>query len=286
MHAGLGLALAERIVTRLTPYSSAREFRSAAASFLSACDAHSQEGYAGAAYESLGLVARTWHPQLVAGIDAALHDLDPGIAGYFWHGAGRALYFLPTYIIPGLVSPWRGADREAPGELAHENLYAGLAWATTLVNIRHPQIMAHLLEVRGNALARSRGFANGVASAIVVGIDTTPDDPYVLSFAAYDGNGPKGAAAGLWDRIVRPAVRGALQRYHPLLLRARRLDAVFRDDDLEAIASRLERGETVPPVRSPVHPEREREAVGGGGERPGLYPASGAAAGSRGDRRQ
>lgn len=285
MHAGLGLALAERTVPQLTPFSSSAEFHRAAARFVSACDAHSREGYVGAAYESLGLVVRTWHPRLISGMDAALIDLDPGLASYFWHGAGRALYFLPTYIVPGLLSPWRGADREAPHELAHQNLYAGLAWATTLVNVRHPQIMAHLLEVRGDALARSRGFVNGVASAIVAGIDTTPGDPYIVAFAASDAAGLRARATDLWNRMVRRAAITALERYHPLLARARRLDLVFRCADLEAIASRLERGDAVPPATSRIHPQQDDEALGGGGERPGLYPASGAPARREGDRR-
>ena len=87
------------------------------------------------------------------------------------------------YIVPGLLSPWRAADDEAPDEVARQNLYAGLAWATTLVNLRQPEILAQWLHARGERLWRSRGFLNGLASVIVVALDTTPGDPYVLSFA-------------------------------------------------------------------------------------------------------
>ncbi len=282
MHAGLGLALAERLAPQLTPWSSAAEFCDVATQFIAACDAHSREGYVGAAYESLGLVVRTWHPRLVRKMDAALLAIDPGIAAYFWHGAGRALYFLPAYIVPGVLSPWRGADREAPHDLAHENLYAGLAWATTLVNLRQPDIMAGLLEVRGEALARSRGFSNGIASAIVVGIDTTPGDEYVLAFAAYDAATRRGSAADRWDAIVRHAATAAIRRYHPLLSKAGRLDFVFRHADLDALVSRLERGEAVAPVHSPIPSQGPVLNVATGATRPGVYPASAVRSGGTG----
>jgi hypothetical protein len=279
MHAGLGLALAERMVPQLTPFSPAGDFRRASARFVAACQAHSRQGYVGAAYESLGLVVRTWHPLLVPRLEAALLDLDPGVAGFFWHGAGRALYFLPAYIVPGLLSPWRAADREAPHDLAHRNLHAGLAWATTLVNIRHPQVMIHLLEVRGDALVRSAGFVNGIASAIVVGIDTTPDDPFVLAFAGYDPAAARPRARDLWNTAVRPAVLAAIERYHPLLSRGSHLDLVFRYGDLERIASRLERGEALEPTGTPSRAPAPAPPVRPAAPPPGLYPAAGRAGG-------
>jgi len=274
MHAGLGLALAERIAPELTPYSSAAAFRDAASRFASACRAHAREGYVGAAYESLGLVVRTWHPQLVPGLDATLRELDEGLVRYFWHGAGRALYFLPNYIIPGVLSPWRAAEREAPHETARENLYAGLAWATTLVNMRHPQVMAQLLSVRGETLARAAGFVNGLASAIVVRIDTTPADPYILAFARYDAAQTRAGAVDLWNRFVRPAVRAARSRYHPLLSSAGRLDLVFRYANLDDVAARLERGEPMPSGTSQAVRPGGDESIGGGSARAGLDPAS------------
>jgi hypothetical protein len=242
MHAGLGLALAERALKPLTPCSEATEFRHALARFAEACHMHSRDGYVGAACESLGLVTRTWHPQLMRTIDRILPEVDPVVAGYFWHGAGRALYFLPSYIIPGLLSPWRAADREAPHECAHQNLYAGLAWATTLVNIRQPQIMTHLLRVRGDLL-RSSGFVNGIASAIVVAIDTTPRDLQVLAFASYEPTGSDERLRHAWNAVIRPTVTAALGRYHPILRQHRRLDLVFCYCDLESAVRRLERGE-------------------------------------------
>lgn len=266
MHAGLGLALAERMLPPLTPCSPAREFREVLAAYISACDAHGRPGYVGAAYESLGLVARTWHSLLMTGIDAALLEMDEGIDAYFWHGAGRALYFLPTYIVP-VLSPWRAADREAPHELAHRNLYAGLAWASTLVNIRQPRVLAGLLRTRGDELQRSNAFANGVASALVVAMDITPDDPFVIAFARYVPDESSGAARA-WHAVVAPAAQAALNWYHPVLRSHNALDVVFRYADLTDLTTWLLRGD------APLSPPSMRHAGSAALRCPAIQPSA------------
>ena len=242
LHAGLGLALAERALAGLAPCSSPAAFRAALTTFVDACRTHGREGYRGAAYESLGLVTRTWHPQLVAPIDRILPEIDTALREYFWHGAGRALYFLPPYIAPGLLSPWRAADDEAPDDIARQNLYAGLAWATTLVNLRQPEIMAQWLRMRGERLWRSRAFLNGVASVIVVALDTTPGDPYVLAFAGYQPD-VEDHIGDVWRAVIAPAVSKAVEWYQPVLSRHERLEVVFRACDLDEAVCRIERGE-------------------------------------------
>ena len=74
-------------------------------------------GYAGAAIESLGLATRTLYPNLIAMIDREIPAVDPSIHGYFWHGAGRAMYFDPMNMLPSVNAPWRAIRRlheEAP----------------------------------------------------------------------------------------------------------------------------------------------------------------------------
>jgi hypothetical protein len=242
LHAGLGLALAERTLAGLAPSSPAAAFRTALQSFVEACRTHGRDGYRGAAYESLGLVTRTWHPQLVRPIDRILPEIDSALRGYFWHGAGRALYFLPPYIVPGLFSAWRAADDEAPDEVARQNLYAGLGWATTIVNLRQPEILAQWLHARGERLWRSRGFLNGVASVIVVALDTTPGDPHVLTFARYRP-AVDDRIRDVWEAAIEPAVRKAIEWYQPVLRRHERLEVVFRFHDLDEAVGRIERGE-------------------------------------------
>ena len=87
--------------------------------------------------------------------------------------------------LPELLSAWTAADEEPPHEIGRRNAVAGLAWATTLVNMRQPEIMLHLLRQRGEQLARTDAFSNGVASACIVGWDITPGDVYIKSFCQY-----------------------------------------------------------------------------------------------------
>ena len=79
-------------------------FRSA--HFVQLCRDNSRPGYEGAAYESLGLVARFWNSPLVPVVDRVLCKIAPEVLGYFWHGVGRSLNFLPLYAVPGVLSPW------------------------------------------------------------------------------------------------------------------------------------------------------------------------------------
>lgn len=269
MHAGLGLALAERLLPRLTPWASDRQFDGVIGEFIELCNAHGRAGYCGCAYESLGLVARTWHPRLLPGTDAALLRISETVAAHFWHGAGRALYFLPAYIVPAL-SPWAAVDREAPHELARLNLYAGLAWASTLVNIRQPRILAELLRARGAQFQHGDAFANGVASALIVGIDVTPDDPYIEAFVRYAPEDPD--VASVWNHVIAPAARLAVGEYHPILRELQALESVFRYVDLAAEVGRLQH--TDRPRAAPGDVLRGHRDVPPPAPRPGLYPSS------------
>jgi hypothetical protein len=241
MHAGLGLALAEVMLPRLTPCSPDARARDVAGAFIEACGANARPGYAGAAYEALGLVARMRYPRVMAVVDRALMATNEEVARYFWHGVGRGLYFHPAYIVPGLLSPWIGVELDAPHELARLNMHAGLAWAWTQVNIRHPEIVAQLLRVRGDRLRSSDAFSNGVASAIVVRLDVTGRQGYVAAFAEYSPHRGGASAADQWDELVRPAVRAAMDRYHPVLKARNRLDCVFRYERLDDLTERLAR---------------------------------------------
>ena len=83
-------------------------------------------------------------------VDRGLSAIDPDIVGYFWHGVGRGLYFLPINALPCSSSTWRAvemAHEEAPHTLGRLNALGGLAWAVTLVNIRHPAILEAFLNV-------------------------------------------------------------------------------------------------------------------------------------------
>jgi hypothetical protein len=227
MHAGLGLAFAERLLKTVTPYSPPEELRRVVGAFLTLCRENAREGYVGAAYESLGLVARTWHAQMMGALDHTLRESAPEVAGYFWHGAGRALYFLPLHFVPGLPSAWRAAATEAPHELARLNLIAGLTWATTLVNLRQPEILAALLRLRGDELSSDGAFTNGLMSALMMGYDITPGDVYIREFCRYRPAQADAALAATWRALVADPCVVALERLYPALKQQHRLGELF-----------------------------------------------------------
>ena len=95
------------------------------------------------------LVTRTWYVQMVGMIYDHLKGLEAPASEFFWHGAGRAMYFSPMYMLPGL-SPWNAAEQEPPNETARRNARAGVAWAFTIVNVRQPEIAANFLHQRAD----------------------------------------------------------------------------------------------------------------------------------------
>jgi hypothetical protein len=242
MHAGIGLGFAQQLMNTITPYSHADEIRRVVGEFVTLVDDNSRRGYEGAAYESLGLVTRFWHSQMVGVVEPHLREVAPRAVGYFWHGVGRSLYFLPLYFVPGLLSPWLAVEREAPHELALLNMIAGLTWATTIVNVRQPEILENLLRNQGEQVARTPAFTNGVMSTLIMGIDITPGDVYITRFLEHRPDPSDRRVTELWEALVRRPGREAVYRIHPVLQQHERLGEVFQyHPSLEDFAARLER---------------------------------------------
>jgi len=240
MHAGMGLAFGSQLMDTITPYSPASEIRAVLQEYVTLVKDNSRKGYEGAAYESLGLVTRFWHSQMVNIVDQHMQDVEPGAVGYFWHGVGRALYFFPTYFVPGLLSPWIAVEQEPPYELAKLNMIAGLAWATTVVDVRQPQILETFLEYYGDIVSKTPAFTNGVMSTLIMGSDITPDDYYIRQFLAHKPAHPQ--ATELWNKLVGYPANDAVHRIYPVLKKHHRLGEVFRYQDLSELVGRLEGG--------------------------------------------
>jgi hypothetical protein len=80
LHAGAGLAFAERLLDGLGARPAETALAAAVDGVVDLCQANSRRGFVGAAYESCGLVARTFHPHLVQRIGTLLRRRDPAIA--------------------------------------------------------------------------------------------------------------------------------------------------------------------------------------------------------------
>src|SRR5262249_7535839 len=113
LHAGIGMSFAKHVLKRLEPTTPDGEVRSAIAEFVSLCRNSSRDGYAGAALESLGLATRTLYPSVLLLLDQHIPSVEPDLQGYFWHGAGRAMYFEPMNMLPSVNAPWRAIRRLA-----------------------------------------------------------------------------------------------------------------------------------------------------------------------------
>jgi len=206
----MGLSLAQRA---LATVGSDGDVQEALGRFVELCDDNSRDGFVGAAYEALGLVARNLYPQMVEAIDRRLAARDDDLGAHFWHGVGRAVYFAPTNFLPGRCSRRRIAEalaREPPHPLAARNAVAGLAWAMALVNIRHPEILQAFLGRFVPGALDADAFADGVSSAIVIWHRAAPDDPDLEAFCRHrPASDP--ATAALWNEVVSEPCARALR---------------------------------------------------------------------------
>jgi hypothetical protein len=242
LHTGMGLALADRLLATVRAQPPDATIDLVLQQFIALCQRNARVGYMRAVIEALGLVTRLRCPQLVPTIDRQLSVIDPDIVGYFWHGVGRGLYFLPLNAVPCASSSWRAAEMaqsEAPHALGRLNALAGLVWAVTLVNIRHPEILEAFLKQHGNAFSANDAFANGVSSALMIWYDMQGDDPYLQAFCDYQSDATAPGLVQLWNSQVRGPCQEALQSYYGVLKAQHGLDEVFRYQPLSVLVDRL-----------------------------------------------
>ncbi len=210
VHLGLGMALAEHLFTDLEP-DDEDSMELTLYRFAVLCRSHSQPGHEEAARESLGLVLRCFFPDLVPMADRVLsrRDDDEGrrVRDFFWHGVGRAVYFLPLHLLPGygnIETALRLVEQEAPAGAALDSGRAGVAYAATLVNLGRPEVLERFVHRRPEAV--DRAFVEGVVSAAVLRRRTTPDAPELDVFLAHR---PSGDPAR-WQKLILDPVRAAL----------------------------------------------------------------------------
>ena len=238
LHAGMGLAFASRLLDTLSlDAPSVTQTRAILQQFVSLCQDNARPGYVGAAIESLGLVTRDFYPELLEVVNQQFVEVGPELAGFFWHGVGRALYFSREYFLPVLSTVWEGIDEEVQNCPDRESAMAGLAWAVTLVNMRQPAVMEHVLRSQTRRSPQAHGFTNGVVSTIIMRQDTTPNATFISEFCRHRAADRQMAA--IWDARITKSCTVALQKYYPALKEHQALDQVFRYQDLATLISSL-----------------------------------------------
>ena len=238
LHAGMGLSLANRLLKTIKAPGSDSEIRSVIKKFIELCQHNSRSGYVEVAYEALGLVTRNLYSHLVQVVDRQLHEIDEKLAGYFWHGVGRAIYFAPTNFLPFNNSPWRAvemAQREPPHEVGRLNALVGLVWALTLVNIYQPKILETLLRRHGRELSQQDALANGVSSAVIIWLDSTGDHSCLDALFQHR---PDSDLNRLWTEQVLQPGQNALQRFYPVIKKQNWLGEVFQYQSLPELIAR------------------------------------------------
>ncbi|MEX1129034.1 MAG: hypothetical protein WD227_16240 [Vicinamibacterales bacterium] len=228
LHAGIGMSFAKAILKTLDTTSTPDVVRAAVERFVSLCRNSSRPGYTGAALESLGLATRTLYPNLAALIDREIPSVDPELSGYFWHGVGRAMYFEPLNMLPSANAPWRAVTRlaqEVPAGLPYKNALAGISWAITVVNMRHPEVMSAFLRHHGDIAERDDAFRNGLTSSLLMRYDTTRDGTSISPFIHHEPVDPVAQAA--WHRFITTPCDDALRTTYPQLKRSTTLEQLF-----------------------------------------------------------
>jgi hypothetical protein len=247
LHTGMGLSLADRLLASLTPHSPDADVDTVLRQFMALCQHNAMEGYAGAVLEALGLVTRLRYPRLLHMVDERLAASAAESLGYFWHGVGRGLYFLPPHALPCSSSTWHAvemAQQEAPHTLGRRNALGGLAWALTLVNLRYPAILEAVMQRYGEVLAAHEAFSTGVSGALMIWYDIAPGDPYLRAFMRYQPDPSNAPLVQLWNSQIREPAHIALQHYYGVLQARHSLGELFQHQPLAVLVERL-KGEAV-----------------------------------------
>jgi hypothetical protein len=240
LHAGMGLCFADRLIGSLTTESTRSEVRDALAQFVKLCEDNSQPGYMGAAIESLGIVTRDFYPDMFRIVSQQFRVAAPELTGLYWHGIGRAIYFSRKFFLPHLFTMWNDVNVEAESEAERLSVRAGLTWAFTLVNMRHPAIVEAAVESHAKSPLLAKAFSNGVSSCVVMRSDTTPDEAFVSSFYEHRPPSHSHEVVAAWDQLILEPALAGVYTYHPALTQHHALDQVFRYQDLAALIERLQ----------------------------------------------
>jgi hypothetical protein len=217
LHAGLGMAFAERAFGAMGDSPTLADIQDAAARFVEMCRANCRPGWEHASVEPAGVVARTIYPTLLPAFSEAMGALGAHYQRLFWHGVGRALYFVPSNFMPFAASHSRALEealQDPPSGEDKLNCAAGLAFATTMVNLPQPAVIRELMTVYAQRGARP-SLTNGVVSALLAWHSMAPGDTkYIRAFTEPEAGS---FADPLWNELVVNPAADAIRNVYPAL---------------------------------------------------------------------
>jgi hypothetical protein len=249
LHAGMGLAFADRALAALERRAPGAALRDALHRFADLCRDNALEGYLAAAFEPLGVVVRLLHGRLFQAVEEQISAAEPEVASYYWHGVGRALYFIPPHLRPLRPTLEAAIGRcyaEPHARDSRLDALQGLFFAATMVNLQQPDVVAALL-AQAEAAGEGARFSSGLVACLLARHDMTPRDPALPRLVEHLPP-PESAAAALWQGRVAAPAREALRHFYPVLKEGRRLGLLAHRVSLPWVVERLEHGEAVPDV--------------------------------------
>jgi hypothetical protein len=250
LHSGLGLALSRRLLRPFGAGSPAADLAAGLERLLALIEANARPDLAPVAIEAAGLIVRMFLPRLRAATARWMRAASPDLEGLFWHGIGRAVYFVPASSWPrpgALRHALALCRREPPDAATRQHALAGLAFAVTMINWQQPLLIERLFalleidaERAGGADPAGAGgssgpplpprwegeaeaFASGVAACLFVQRFTLPNapPPPVLQHLPDAASDPR--RRELWERHVRQPCAAALEQLYPRLVARREL---------------------------------------------------------------
>jgi hypothetical protein len=213
LHAGMGSAIAASVLDPLL--RTGTEFDAAVQAidrFDETCRANADAAHVGVAREALGFSVRAMYGELVTLIAAALEAARADLVPYFWHGAGRAMYFAPTAACPAAGGSQQGLEEAlmSPPAEQRANAIAGFTWAATLVNLRHPHVVERVVSALAAKPRWIAAAGAGIQSALEVWRHCAPGDRAIDDFL---GHQPYSLPArDAWHRVIVATPRPHVDR--------------------------------------------------------------------------
>jgi len=221
LHVGAGLALARSGISEEGLRQGARI---AVSRLLEDIALSSRPGCAGVGVEAIGMLVRTLLPSFLLAVDEQLRRQSADARAWFWHGVGRALYFLfPRALFGGPGwSGWKRVALEAPDQDALRAAQAGFVWALCLVNTGAPEVLEAFLHQHGGELDQEV-FEHGLVGTTLVWHAWAGRDPRLRRLLEHR---PVTDALHWDDRVRQPLLR-ALEERAPILEKDRQFESLF-----------------------------------------------------------
>jgi hypothetical protein len=236
-HAGMALGFARHNLDAIGRNPSDSQVHEAARKTAELIDANGIPGFSGISYEAWGMVTTFFYRKLFPAVVDAMAKIDPGRVPFLWHGAGRACYFLN--FMPRWKDPWPSfllMEKLGTEPVRRANLFAGLAAAMVIVNMKTPKVLEAVLRERIARLSATdvASFSQGIACSMVMREDTTPGDEASRRLVAHQ---PPPELSALWKSVIATPGGLGLETIRPLLRSRQQLDRITCFSPLDQVTA-------------------------------------------------